>query len=440
MRSTGKQSGDSRSAQLYRRACRVLPGGVSRNTILRSPHPLYAERGAGCRVTDIDGIERIDFANNMASLIHGHAHPAIVAAVSEQLQKGTAFTMATEAELLYAEHLCQRVAGFEQVRFVNSGTVRFVNSGTEAVMGCLKAARAYTGRPKIAKVEGAYHGLYDYAEVSQTASPANWGEADRPASVPVAHGTPRSALDDVVVIPFNDPQRALAILDRHAEQLACVLLDPMPHRVGLLAADNDFVAALHRWTRANGALLVFDEVITFRSDYAGAQQGYQVGPDLTALGKMIGGGFPVGALAGRREVMEVMNPLAEKLLFNPITMVAGRTAMELFDRGAVERLNRLAERTRQQIGEAIRVAGIEACVTGAGSMFRVHLKPAAPKNYREAFVSPAEGELIKVLLDHATDNGIMLINTCSGALSTPMGEQEIDTLSEVLLSGFRKLK
>jgi glutamate-1-semialdehyde 2,1-aminomutase len=139
-------------------------------------------------------------------------------------------------------------------------------------MSCLKAARAYTGRAKIAKVEGAYHGLYDYAEVSQTSKPANWGDEENPASVPVAHGTPASALKDVVVIPFNDAERAIAILDQHADVLACVLIDLLPHRVGLLPASQEFVDALHQWTRDNGALLVCDEVITFRSSYGGAQQ------------------------------------------------------------------------------------------------------------------------------------------------------------------------
>jgi len=160
-------------------------------------------------------VQRIDFANNMALLIHGHAHPAVVLAVAEQLKKGTAFTLATEAEINYAEHLCSRNVGFEKICFVNSGT--------EAVMSCLKAARAYTGHAKVAKVEGAYHGLYDYAEVSQTSKPVNWGDEENPASVPVAHGTPASALNDVVVIPFNDVDRAIAILDQHADELACYL-------------------------------------------------------------------------------------------------------------------------------------------------------------------------------------------------------------------------
>jgi len=417
-----------------------MPGGCSRNTVLRKPHPLYAERGEGCYVTDIEGVRRIDFANNMASLIHGHAHPAVVSAVTGQLQRGTAFTLATKVEIDYAEHLCGRNPGFEKMRFVNSGT--------EAVMSCLKAARAYTGRAKIAKVEGAYHGLYDFAEVSQTSKPVNWGDEEKPLSVPVAHGTPASALKEVVVIPFNDAERAIAILDQHADELACVLIDLLPHRVGLIPASQEFVQALHQWTRHNGALLVCDEVITFRSSYGGAQEWYQVSPDLTAMGKMIGGGFPVGALAGRAEVMDVMDPLADKVLFphsgtfsaNPITMMAGLVTMELFDEAAVLKLNTLAEYARAQIAEAIRLADIPACVSGGGSMFRVHMKPEPPINYRAAFETPEQAARLKVLLDHLFDNGIMMINTCSGTLSTVMTEKEVDILVSAMLGGFRKIK
>ncbi len=430
----------SRSAALYERARRVMPGGCSRNTVLRKPHPLYVENGAGCFITDIEGVTRIDFANNMASLIHGHAYPAVVEAVSAQLQKGSAFTLATQVEIEFAEHMCSRNVGFENIRFVNSGT--------EAVMGCLKAARAYTGRPKIAKVEGAYHGLYDYAEISQTANPTNWGDAHNPASVPVAHGTPESALRDVVVIPFNQPEQAIEILNRHRDELACVLLDLLPHRVGLVPASQEFVGALYEWTRENDALLVYDEVITFRSTYGGAQEWYDVRPDLTAMGKMIGGGFPVGALAGRKDVMSVMNPLADNVLFphsgtfsaNPVTMTAGLVSMALFDKVAVEKLNWLADTARSNISEAIRVADIPACVTGGGSMFRVHMKAEVPITYRAAYMTAKESKSIKVLLDHLFDNGIVMINTCSGTLSTAMTEKEIEILTETLLVGFRKIK
>jgi len=427
------------SFELYERARQVLPGGVSRNTVLRLPHPLYADHASGCRVTDIEGVERIDFANNMASLIHGHAHPAIVAAVTEQLHKGTAFTLATEIEVRFAEHMIGRNKNFEMLRFVNSGT--------EAVMGALKASRAFTGRAKIAKVEGAYHGQYDYAEVSQTARPENWGSAEHPSGVPVAYGTPPAVLEDVVVIPFNDAERARAILDENRGELACVLLDLMPHRVGLSPAQPAFVSALREWTEADGSLLVLDEVITFRCEYGGAQEWYDVRADLTAMAKPIGGGFPVGAIAGSRQVMEVMNPLAEPVLFphagtfsaNPVTMTAGLTAMELFDRPAVERINALGQRAMAGIEQAIARSGVSACVTGGGSMFRVHLKPRPPHNYREAFATPREAKQLVVLLDHLLDEGFLMINTCSGMISTAMGEAEIDSLVAAIERGLSKL-
>ena len=429
----------TKSAALYERALRTLPGGVSRNTVLRTPHPLYADHASGCRVTDLEGTEFLDFSNNMASLLHGHAHPEIVAAVTAQLQRGSAFTLATEIEVEFAEYLCRRCPSFEKLRFVNSGT--------EAVMGMLKASRAFTGRPMIAKAEGAYHGTYDYAEVSQMANPERWGSVDRPASVPVVHGTPDKALSDVVIFPYNDIDRALAILDAHKGELAAVLIDPMSHRIGLMPVEADFLRALRTWTEENGALLVFDEVVTFRSEVAGAQSWYEVTPDLTAIGKGVGGGFPVGALAGRAEVMDVMNPLADKVLFphsgtfsaNPVTMTAGLTAMRLFDEAAVARLNGLTARLMRGLEEAIARTGVEACVTGGGSMFRVHFKAQKPRNYRETYAGPEELRLVNRQLDHMFESGFMMINTCAGALSTPMGEAEVDAFVEAMEAGFSKL-
>ncbi len=430
----------TRSEQLYKQARELLPGGVSRNTVLRNPYPPYADFGKGCRLTDIEGVTRLDFSNNMASLLHGHACPAIIDSVTEQLKKGSAFTMATEVEVRYADFLIKRNPSFEKIRFVNSGT--------EAIMATLKASRAFTGKPKVAKVEGAYHGQYDYAEVSQTPSPETWGNIDQPNSVPVAHGTPRSALDDVVVVPFNDIERAIAILDATVDELACVLLDLMPHRVGLRPVEPSFVEAIRAWTEKHGVLLVLDEVITFRTEVGGLQQQYKITPDLTAMGKAIGGGFPVGAIAGRKEVMDVMNPLAETVLFphsgtfsaNPITMTAGLTSMELFDAFAIERLNALALRAIYGIEEAIAETGATACVTGAGSMFRIHMKEQPPKNFREAYLSPEENAKLKILLDHLYDEGFLMINTCSAALSTPMTETEIDALVNAVKSGLQQLK
>ena len=431
----------SASRSLYEEALEVLPGGISRNTIYRKPHPDYVSRGERCRVTDIDGKTRIDFANNMASLMHGHAHPAIVSAVTEQLNRGTAFTMATEAELRFAQHICSRNEGFEKIRFMNSGT--------EAVMAMIKAARAITGRPKIAKSEGAYHGTYDYAEVSQKSKPENWGSETSPASVPVVQGTPQRALDDVIIIPFNDIDRTIDLLNQHKDELACVLIDPLPHRVGLFPACGKFMKAIREWTIENGSLLCLDEVITFRMGYGGAQDWFpDVKPDLTAMGKIIGGGFPVGGLAGRDDVMSCLDPTKDKLPFpfsgtfsaNPITMTAGRVAMELFDEAAVAKVNQLGDYARKEIAAAIASTKTTACVTGAGSMFRVHLKAEPPVEYRSAWQDAEEVRNIKFLIDHLYDNGFMMINTCSAALSTVLGEAEVDQMVEVLAQGFEKLK
>src|ERR1700678_788131 len=208
-------------AALFDRAQKVIAGGASRDAVLRAPHPIYAAEASGCHITDVDGRRYIDFVNNMASLIHGHAYPPIVEAVTAQLRRGTAYTCATSAEVSFAEHLTGRCRSFERIRFVNSGT--------EAVMAMLKAARAYTGRPKIVKVEGAYHGAYDYAEVSQGAGPGNWGSPEAPVSVALSTGTPRAVLDDVIVIPFNEPQVAAQILNAHGDSIAGILIDLIPH-------------------------------------------------------------------------------------------------------------------------------------------------------------------------------------------------------------------
>lgn len=435
--STTKRSAED----IYEQACKIIPGGVSRNTVFHKPHPFYAAHASGCYVTDIDGIQRLDFANNMASLIHGHAHPAIVSAVIEQVQKGTAYTMATEAEVALAQLLCNRVESLEQVRFTNSGT--------EAVMAMMKAARAFTGRAKIAKAEGAYHGTYDFAEISQAPNPTNWGDIDQPNSVPLAHGTPQGVLDDMVVFPYNDIERTISILNRQAGKIAAVIIDPVPHRVGLVPGADAFIEALFNWTRANNSLLIFDEVVTFRVNYGGAQERYKVKPDMTALGKIIGGGFPVGAFGGRADIMKVLDPRESKLLFpfsgtfsaNPITTTAGRVAMELFDREAVLRLNTLTQIAIKQIEEAVKLADVPISLTGAGSMFRVHLRKTPPQNFREAYQPKEVSALINEMLDFMYHNEqIMMINTFACMFSTVMTQKEVDKLSEGMLNVFRHIK
>jgi glutamate-1-semialdehyde 2,1-aminomutase len=315
-------------------------------------------------------------------------------------------------------------------------------------MAALKAARAFTGRPAIAKVEGTYHGAYDYAEVSQAPGPSQWGTRARPRSVPLAAGTPESVLREVVVLPFNDPEAAVAVLDAHREEIACVLLDLLPHRAGLVPANEAYVRAMRDWTAANGALLVFDEVVTFRNEVGGMQARYSTRPDLTAMGKIIGGGFPIGALAGRADIMDVFAPhdggplLPHSGTFsaNPVTMTAGAVALELYDADAVARLNLLGGLARARVSEAIAVAGYPATVTGAGSLFRIHLKAGIPTDYRSSYLGPEQRKTLGRFLDEMYRAGILLLNTASGALSTPMTEQDIDRLAEAVLASFRKLE
>ncbi|MEZ6212577.1 MAG: aminotransferase class III-fold pyridoxal phosphate-dependent enzyme, partial [Phycisphaerales bacterium] len=239
----------------------------------------------------------------------------------------------------------------------------------------------------------------------------------------------------------------IALLERSRDKLACLVLDLMPHRVGLNPADPEYVAALRDWTKKNGVLLLLDEVITLRSHYTGLQEQYGLRPDLTAMGKMIGGGFPIGAIAGRRDVMDVLNPRSKSYVYphsgtfsaNPISLTAGLAAMEKFDRSEVARLNGMAERAIASIQEMIRETGARASVTGGGSMFRVHMKATAPTNYREAHTTAEENKRVKVMLDHMFDAGFILINSCSCALSTPMGDAEVDDLLDAMRGGFEKI-
>lgn len=254
--------------------------------------------------------------------------------------------------------------------------------------------------------------------------------------MPVAEGTPPSVLGDVVVVPFNDTDLTLRILNRHADDIACVLIDVMPHRAGLCPAHPEYVAALRDWATRNSALLVADEVVTFRNSYGGAQQHYGLTPDLTALGKIIGGGFPVGAVGGRAEVMSVMNPHGDRFVMphsgtfsaNPITLTAGLVAMEMFDPDDVQRLNRLGQLARDGINETINQHGVEASVTGTGSMFRIHMQLTPPRHYRDAYPSPDEAARLSRLFDALLEAGILLIYSCTWAVSTPMSSNEVEQL------------
>ena len=424
----------SLSASLFERAKDVLPGGNSRSTIALDPHPIYVVRGEGARVYDVDGNSYLDFNNNYTSLILGHAPAAVTEAVGRQLPLGTAFAFGTEQEVAHAELICGRVPGFDRIRFTNSGS--------EAVMMALKAARAYTGRPKIAKCEGAYHGSYDYAEVSLSAGPEHWGRND-PPSIAYSRGTPQGVLDDVVVIPWDDEVAAEQILERHAGELAAVLFDPVASRVGMIPPTQSYLDMLAGFCGRRDVALVFDEVIAFRLGYEGAQGVYGITPDLTALGKIIGGGFPVGAVAGRAEVMQVFEaggglPHGGTFNANPVTMVAGMATMQAMTPDAFDALNAMGEYARQQFREAFDRNGVTAQVTGQGSLMRLHLTDRRLTGYRTVYPTPDEAARMTALHRHLLNAGHYISSYGMICLSTANTRGEVDSLVADTMDGLRK--
>jgi glutamate-1-semialdehyde 2,1-aminomutase len=391
---------DSRSAELWARARAVMPGGNSRTTVFTAPHPAYAAAGRGARVVDVEGQERLDFVNNYTSLIHGHAHPRILEAVTRQLGLGTAMSFPTECEVRLAEVLVERVDSLEQVRFTNSGT--------EAVMMAVQAARAFTGRKRVARFEGCYHGAYaDHAE-------------------------------EDLILPFNDAEAVEGAIERHAADLAAVIVDPLPHRPGFVDPAEGFLPRLREVTRAHGVLLISDEIISFRIAHAGPQRRFGYAADLTTLGKIIGGGFPVGAFGGRAEVMAVFDPtrtdgprISHGGTFNanPVTMVAGYESMAMLPPDEYDRLAALGERVRTGLGDVLEARGISWQVAGQASLFKLHPHPRTVLDYRSSQLTPEEQATMERFYLAMFGEGIVLTPELAGCVSTPMTDAEVDTLT-----------
>ena len=427
---------ESRSAALGERAWRVLPSGNSRSVINRKPHPIYVAEAAAAEIVDVDGNRYIDFDNNVTSLIHGNAYPPVVEAVTKQLARGTAFTMATEVEIELAELLCERVPSFERVRFCNSGT--------EAVMNLIKASRAFTGRPKIAKVEGLFHGAYDFAEVGRTTGPNDRRE-DEPIAKPSCYGTPQSVLDEVVLLPFNETATMQRLVERHADELACVLIDPIPMALDMAAFEADYLDALGRLTRQHGILLCLDEVVSLRLGYRGAQGEMGIDPDLTAIAKIIGGGFPVGAVASRAAVMSVFEesetagarmPHGGTFNANPVTMTAGLTAMADMDEERFKALNALGEELRQRLRTLLAELDVEAQVAGKGSLFCIHFHQRPLRRLDDIVGTPKEMRKSRFMQDFLLNEGMWMFGArVGGCLSTANTPEHVDQLCDATRAG-----
>jgi glutamate-1-semialdehyde 2,1-aminomutase len=430
---------NSLSAQLFERGQRVMPGGNSRVGVMFEPYPLYAAYGKGCRVTDVEGVERIDFVNNWSSLIHGHGNPDVLAAVAAQSQQLLAVGMPTEVEIELAELLTSRVPGVQQIRFSNSGS--------EGVLMALRAARAFTGRPKIAKVEGAYHGNADSIEVSVAPSPKEWGSPEQPATVPSTEGLTEGVLRDSIVLPFNDVDDTRRLIEAHAHELAAVVIDPVVSRMGFVQATPQYLQMVREVTEQHGILLVFDEVFSFRMGYRGAQGEVGITPDITALGKIIGGGLPVGATGGRRDVMEVFDQTKKPLRVehggtynaNPMTMAAGLAAMRQMTPDAYTRLNALGDRARDGLRAALRDTGLAGAVHGCASMVALIFNDTPFSNYRELPLRRREAEMIYTLHRHLLNHGVTIIPHGMLLLSTAMTEDDVDEMLDAVRDGMKVL-
>ena len=410
------------SHELHERAVKSMPGGTTRTTTYFDPYPLYIDRGDGCRVWDVDGAERIDMIGNYTAMILGHSHPKVVEAIRRQAARGTAFAAANPIEVELATLLCERVPSLE--------LVRFCNSGTEATMFAMRLARAFTGRPKIARIEGGYHGTHDYAEVSTHPTLAEAGASDRPTASPDSIGTPAWALRDTVVLPFNNPDAAEHILHEEAGRVAAVILEPIIGAGGVIASTHEFLERLRSVTRQLGMLLIFDEVISLRVAPGGAQQLYGITPDLTTMGKIIGGGLPVAAFGGRADVMELMDPRREPNLpqggtynGNPLGMAAGVAAMKELTPDVYEDLNRKGARVKDQLTEVFASHGLAAQVNSAGSLLAIHFTDVPVVDYRTKATSNPKitHDFFLALVNH----GVLMAPRAMGALSTPMREHDI---------------
>jgi glutamate-1-semialdehyde 2,1-aminomutase len=420
----------ARSRALFEEALRAMPGGNSRTTTFFDPYPFYLQRGQGAHIWDEDGNDRLDFNGNYTSLILGHAPPDVVEAVQRVAASGLSFPGPTEHEIRLAEAITLRLPSVERVRFTNSGT--------EATMNAVRLARAFTGRPKIAKFEGAFHGTHDWVMVSVTPDPKRAGTRTRPKSVAWSAGLPPAILKNVVVLPWNDADACEAILTRQARTLAAVIVDPLLANAGLISPVEGFLGRLREVTARLGILLIFDEVITFRIASGGAQERFSIRPDLTTLGKIVGGGLPVGAFGGRADVMSLYDPrggtarISQGGTFNanPLTMAAGLATLKALTAEAYARLDALGDRVRGGVTRLLEATRRKGQVTGVGSLFWLHWTPKALSDYRSTRAKdPALATRIFMGL---LNEGIVLTPRGLGACSLAMTDDDVDRFINAL--------
>ena len=373
------------SKALFERATRVIPGGV--NSPVRAARsvgddPVFLSSGEGATVTSADGDTFIDLLGSYGPLILGHAHPEVVETIQAVARQGTSFGAPTELEVKFAESITAAVPSIEKLRAVSSGT--------EATMTALRTARGYTGRTKVIKAEGGFHGHADFLLVAAGSGAATLG-------IPGSAGVPESCARDTITVPYNDVDAVRAALATHKDDVAAVIVEPVAGNMGVVPPAQGYLEGLRELTRDHGALLIFDEVITgFRVAFGGAQERYGVTPDLTCLGKVIGGGLPAGAFGGRAEIMDVLAPegkvyQAGTLSGNPLAMAAGLKTLEILKRpDTYDRLEALGARLEQGLARAAADAGVKMTINRVGSVLTPFFCEGPVTDYASAKTSDTE--------------------------------------------------
>ena len=419
------RAGSPRSGAAFERARAVMPGGV-KGAYFYNPYPLTVDRGEGCYIHDLDGRKLVDFNNHHTAQILGHNHPAVVAAVREQVSRGIALSAPAGVETGLAEEMCRRVKSVEKIRFCNSGT--------EATLHAIRLARGVTGKTKIAKFEGGYHGSHDVVEVSVAPPLDKAGPAGAPHSVSTAGGASPNAAGEVVVLPYNDENAAERLLARYRNELACVIFDP---RAGILAQRPEFAQFVCGMARRHNVPVIFDEIVGFRVGTGGLQAHYGIEPDLTTFGKVIGGGFPVGAFGGRADLMDRFDSSRGPTGFfqsgtfsgHPVAMAAGLATMNQLTPDVFAHLNRLGTRLRNGLNHLFAERDVDATAVGVGSLFSIHFAGGKMLNYRHLARTDkaAAHRMLLGLIEQGyfLGNGLLMC-----AVSAPMDERHVDGLIE----------
>ncbi len=406
-------------------ASKYVPDGDYREGSWLEPYPTVMMRGDGCYLYDADGHSYIDFSNNWTALVLGNNPPKVVEAIREQVQKGLAAAAPTESVYQWAQMICERVASVDRIRFCCTGV--------EAVMFAIRGARAYTGKDKILKMEGNYHGTYDPVEPG-----VGW------QSLPT--GLPKSVEQDVLVTRFNDKEAAERIIKENKDELAVVIVEGIMGAGGLIPPKDDYLKFLRKVTTENNVLLIVDEVISFRLAIGGAQQIYDVKADLTVFGKTIGGGLPVGAFGGRQDVMAVFSPKRERpahhtgtFAGNPISAAAGIAGLKEMTKEALDRINSLGDSLAEGIQRVLSDLKIKAQVTGYGSLHQIHFTPE-PVTHAAVSLITQDRNISRLFHLAMLNRGMFVAKRNMYNVSMPMTQTEIDKVVTAIADALSELK